>query len=67
MDLSTAGGVTIGRTIAEFVAVYGQPDFLDGTSGMAEAAGMMMGIATVGGEDLVWFVGAGEDGCEGYE
>jgi len=67
MGLSTAGGVTIGRTIAEFVAVYGQPDYLDGSSGMAEAAGMMMAIARAGGEDLVWFVGAGEDGCEGYE
>ena len=67
MNLSTAGGVTIGRTIAEFVAVYGQPEFIDGTSGMAEAAGMVMGIAQAGGEDLVWFMGAGEDGCEGYE
>ncbi|MBP1632996.1 MAG: hypothetical protein H6Q11_1284, partial [Acidobacteria bacterium] len=67
MALSTAGGVTIGRTIAEFVAVYGQPDYLDGSSGMTEAAGMMMAIAQAGGEDLVWFVGAGEDGCEGYE
>ena len=67
MDLSTAAGVTIGRTIAEFVEAYGQPDFLDGTSGMADAGGMMVGIATAGGEDLVWFVGSGEDGCEGYE
>jgi len=67
MDLSTAGGVTIGRTIAEFVAAYGQPNFLDGTSGMANAGGMVMGIAPAGGEDLVWFVGSGEDGCEGYE
>jgi peptidoglycan hydrolase-like protein with peptidoglycan-binding domain len=67
MGLSTAGGVTIGRTIAEFVAAYGQPNFVDGSSGMAEAGGMMMGIGPAGGEDLVWFVGAGEDGCEGYE
>jgi hypothetical protein len=34
---------------------------------LSPAAGMMMAIASVGGEDLVWFVGAGEDGCEGYE
>jgi len=67
MGLSTAGGVTIGRTIAEFVTAYGQPNFVDGTSGMAEAGGMMMGVGPAGGEDLVWFVGAGEDGCEGYE
>jgi peptidoglycan hydrolase-like protein with peptidoglycan-binding domain len=67
MDLSTAVGVTIGRTIAEFVAAYGQPDFVDGTSGMASAGGMMMGIAPAGGEDLVWLVGSGRDGCEGYE
>jgi peptidoglycan hydrolase-like protein with peptidoglycan-binding domain len=67
MDLSTAGGVTIGRTIAEFVTAYGQPNFLDGTSGLANAGGMVMGIAPAGGEDLVWFVGSGEDGCEGYE
>lgn len=67
MDLSTAGGVTIGRTIAEFVAVYGQPNFVDGTSGMASAGGMMIGIEPSGGEELVWFVGAGADGCEGYE
>jgi peptidoglycan hydrolase-like protein with peptidoglycan-binding domain len=67
MNLSTASGVTIGRTIAEFVAAYGQPNFRDGTSGMAEAAGMLIGIAQSGGEDLVWFVGAGEDGCQGYE
>jgi hypothetical protein len=67
MDLSTTAGVTIGRTIAEFVAAYGQPDFLDGTSGMASAGGITFGIATAGGDDLVWFVGAGADGCEGYE
>jgi peptidoglycan hydrolase-like protein with peptidoglycan-binding domain len=67
MDLSTEAGVTIGRTIAEFVAAYGQPDFVDGSSGMAEAAGTLVGIAQAGGDDLVWFVGAGEDGCEGYE
>ncbi len=67
MDLSTAGGVTIGRTIAEFVAAYGQPNFVDGSSGMASAGGMMIGLAPAGGEELVWFVGAGRDGCEGYE
>jgi peptidoglycan hydrolase-like protein with peptidoglycan-binding domain len=67
MDLSTEAGISIGRTIAEFVAAYGQPEFVDGSSGMADAAGMRVGIAQAGGEDLVWFVGAGEDGCEGYE
>jgi peptidoglycan hydrolase-like protein with peptidoglycan-binding domain len=67
MDLSTVGGVTIGRTITEFVAAYGQPNFVDGTSGMASAGGMMIGLTPAGGEELVWFVGAGGDGCEGYE
>jgi peptidoglycan hydrolase-like protein with peptidoglycan-binding domain len=67
MDLSTEAGVTIGRTIAEFVAAYGQPEFVDGSSGMADVGGLLVGIAPAGGEDLVWFVGAGEDGCEGYE
>lgn len=67
MDLSTEAGISIGRTIAEFVAAYGQPDFVDGSSGIAEAAGMRVGIAQAGGEDLVWFVGSGADGCEGYE
>lgn len=67
LDLSTAQGVTIGRTIAEFVAAYGQPDFVDGSSGVASAAGLRVAIGPAGGEDLVWMVGAGEDGCEGYE
>jgi hypothetical protein len=67
MDLMTDSGISIGRTVDDFVSVYGQPNFTDGTSGLAEAAGMLFGIRTAGESDLVWFVGAGEDGCEGYE
>ncbi len=39
----------------------------DGSSGLAYGGGMLMGIAPAGDEDLVWYIGAGEDGCEGYE
>jgi len=67
MDLATAGGISIGRTVAEYTAVYGQPNFTDGTSGLTLGGGMLFGIATAGDADLVWFIGAGEDGCEGYE
>jgi hypothetical protein len=67
MELSSAEGMSIGRTVAEFVEVYGQPNFIDGTSNLAYGGGMLMGIAPAGGDDLVWFIGAGEDGCEGYE
>ena len=67
MDLMTVAGVSIGRTVDEFVAAYGQPNFIDGSSGLAYGGGMLMGIRTAGEADLVWFIGAGEDGCEGYE
>jgi len=67
MDLATAEGITLGRTVAEFATVYGQPNFRDGTSGLAYGGGMLMGIDAFGDQDLVWFVGAGEDGCDGYE
>jgi len=67
MDLMTDAGVSIGRTVEEFVEAYGQPNFVDGTSGLAYGGGMLIGIRTAGEVDLVWFIGSGEDGCEGYE
>ncbi|MBN2114500.1 MAG: peptidoglycan-binding protein [Acidimicrobiia bacterium] len=67
MDLATAGGVSIGRTVAEFAEVYGQPVFTDGTSGLTLGGGMLFGITTEGEDDLVWFIGSGDDGCEGYD
>jgi hypothetical protein len=67
MDLATTEGITVGRTVAEFITAYGQPNFIDGTSGLAAAGGMLIGIDAFGEEDLVWFVGAGDDGCEGYQ
>jgi hypothetical protein len=67
MDLSTVGGISIGNTVAEYTEVYGQPNYTDGTSGLTLGGGMLFGIATEGEDQLVWFIGAGEDGCEGYE
>jgi peptidoglycan hydrolase-like protein with peptidoglycan-binding domain len=67
MDLSTAAGISIGRTVAEYAEVYGQPNFTDGNSGLTLGGGMLFGITTEGEDDLVSFIGAGDDGCEGYE
>ena len=67
MDLSTVGGISIGNSVADFTEVYGQPNYTDGTSGLAPAGGMLFGIATEGDDQLVWFIGSGDDGCEGYE
>ncbi len=67
MDLSTVGGISIGHTVDDFAEVYGQPNFTDGTSGLAPAGGMLFGFSTEGEEQLVWFISAGEDGCDGYE
>ena len=67
MDLATAGGISIGHTVDDFAEVYGQPNFTDGTSGLALAGGMLFGFSTEGEEHLVWSIGAGEDGCDGYE
>jgi hypothetical protein len=67
MDLSTVGGISIGNSVAEYTEVYGQPNYTDGTAGLTLGGGMLFGIATEGEDQLVWFIGAGEDGCEGYE
>jgi len=67
MDLLTAAGISIGRTVAEYAAAYGQPNFTDGNSGLTLGGGMLFGITTEGEDDLVSFIGAGDDGCEGYE
>jgi peptidoglycan hydrolase-like protein with peptidoglycan-binding domain len=67
MDLSTVGGISIGNSVAEYTEVYGQPNYTDGTSGLTLGGGMLFGIATEGEDQLVWFIGAGEDGCDGYE
>jgi peptidoglycan hydrolase-like protein with peptidoglycan-binding domain len=67
MDLASAAGITIGRTVNEFAEAYGAPNFIDGNSGLALGGGLLWGITTEGEDDLVWFVGAGDDGCEGYE
>ncbi|MFH1329145.1 MAG: peptidoglycan-binding domain-containing protein [Actinomycetota bacterium] len=67
MDLSTAAGISIGRTVAEYAEAYGQPNFTDGNSGLTLGGGMLFGITTEGEDDLVSLIGAGDDGCEGYE
>jgi hypothetical protein len=67
MDLATAGGISIGHSVADYAEVYGQPNFTDGNSGLTLGGGMLFGITPEGEDDLVWFIGSGDDGCEGYE
>lgn len=67
MDLATSGGISIGNSVAEYAEVYGQPNFTDGNSGLTLGGGMLFGVTTEGEDDLVWFIGSGDDGCEGYE
>ena len=67
MDLATVGGISLGHSVAEYAEVYGQPNFTDGNSGLTLGGGMLFGITTEGEDDLVWFIGSGDDGCEGYE
>jgi peptidoglycan hydrolase-like protein with peptidoglycan-binding domain len=67
MALATAEGVTIGRSRDEFVAIYGQPSFFDATRGLAWGGGIVFGITAIEeGEDLIYYVGAGADGCDDF-
>jgi len=67
MELATAQGLTVGRSRDEFVALYGQPNFHDGTLGLTYGGGMLMGIVTVGAADYIFYVGAGQDGCDDFQ
>jgi hypothetical protein len=67
MELATTQGLTVGRSRDEFVALYGQPNFHDGTRGLTYGGGMLMGIVTVGEADYIYYVGAGQDGCDDFQ
>ncbi len=67
MALATAEGVTIGRSRDEFVAIYGQPNFFDATRGLAWGGGIVFGITAIEeGENLIYYVSAGSDGCDDF-
>lgn len=72
--LTTVDLVTIGSTLDQFVAAYGEPNFFNGDLGLTGFGGMVAAItdaSEVDGESetageaerYVWYIGAGEDGC----
>ncbi len=67
MALATAEGVTIGRSRDEFVAIYGQPSFFDANRGLTWGGGIVFGITAIEeGENLIYYVSAGSDGCDDF-
>ena len=73
--LTTLELITIGSTLDQFVAAYGEPNFFNTSLGLTGFNGMVAGITAeqtpADGEEAstdeapryVWYVGAGEDGC----
>ena len=76
-SLTTQDLITIGSTLEQFAAVYGEPNFFNADLGLAGFEGMVAGITSASeqadDEDTsdedeeptryVWYIGAGEDGC----
>jgi len=71
-SLATALGLSVGSTLTEFVALYGEPLILDRDRGRADfGSGMRVGIdlggdAAPGFTERVWYLGAGQDGCPDF-
>jgi peptidoglycan hydrolase-like protein with peptidoglycan-binding domain len=72
--LTTVDLVTIGSTLDQFVAAYGEPNFFNADLGLTGFGGMVAGITAAPEVDdaatdpaespqYVWYIGAGEDGC----
>lgn len=68
--LATNEGITIGSTVDQYVAAYGDPDWIEEDLGIARFGGAMVAFLELGDEAAgnggalrVLAIGAGEDGC----
>ena len=69
--LATVEGITIGSTVDQYVAAYGEPDWIEEDLGIARFAGAMVAFLERGDQATddagrvlrVLAIGAGEDGC----
>lgn len=67
--LTTGEGISIGSTLEAFSEAHGDPEFFDEVRGLTRfGGGMLAGIETSDGEGggQVWYLGAGDDGCEDF-
>jgi hypothetical protein len=68
--LITNEGITIGSTVDQYVAAYGDPEWIEEDLGITRFGGAMVAILELGDEAAdsggalrVLAIGAGEDGC----
>jgi len=67
-QLTTAGGISLGDTFADFTAAHGTPEFFDSENGLATFDdGMVVGFEGGDGEDRrIFYLGAGDEGCDEF-
>lgn len=68
MQLTTAGGISLGDTFAELSEAHGSPEFFNSELGLATFGdGMVVGFEGGESEDRrIYHLGAGDDGCDDF-